>query len=103
MDADGYLYLSDRQSDMVISGGVNIHPAEIEACRLNLPGVADAAVFGIPLASAAAEAGIRDRGPGAPDPLVPPLLRRHPRRLPVGDSQPVSSFVTASGCSSADR
>ncbi|HEY1703358.1 MAG TPA: AMP-binding protein [Trebonia sp.] len=48
VDADGYLYLSDRQHDMVISGGVNIYPAEIEACLLNLPGVADSAVFGIP-------------------------------------------------------
>ena len=48
VDADGYLYLSDRQSDMVISGGVNIYPAEIEACLQSLPGVADVAVFGIP-------------------------------------------------------
>jgi long-chain acyl-CoA synthetase len=48
VDADGYLYLSDRQHDMVISGGVNIYPAEIEACLLNLAGVADSAVFGIP-------------------------------------------------------
>lgn len=48
VDADGYLYLSDRQGDMVISGGVNIYPAEIEACVQNLEGVADTAVFGIP-------------------------------------------------------
>lgn len=48
VDADGYLYLSDRLNDMVISGGVNIYPAEIEACLLALPGVADVAVFGIP-------------------------------------------------------
>ena len=34
VDADGYLYLSDRARDMVISGGVNIYPAEIEACLL---------------------------------------------------------------------
>lgn len=45
---DGYLYLSDRLNDMVVSGGVNIYPAEIEACLLQLDGVADAAVFGIP-------------------------------------------------------
>ena len=48
LDADGYLYLSDRVSDMVISGGVNIYPAEIEAVLLELPGVCDSAVFGIP-------------------------------------------------------
>jgi long-chain acyl-CoA synthetase len=48
VDADGYLYLSDRARDMVISGGVNIYPAEIEACLLELGGVRDVAVFGIP-------------------------------------------------------
>jgi len=48
LDADGYLYLNDRRSDMVISGGVNIYPAEIEACLLSLSGVRDCAVFGIP-------------------------------------------------------
>ena len=48
VDEDGFLYLSDRLNDMVISGGVNIYPAEIEACLLTLDGVADAAVFGIP-------------------------------------------------------
>jgi long-chain acyl-CoA synthetase len=47
-DGDGYLYLNDRLSDMVISGGVNIYPAEIEACLLSLRGVRDCAVFGIP-------------------------------------------------------
>ena len=48
VDAEGYLYLSDRARDMVISGGVNIYPAEIEASLLELPGVRDVAVFGIP-------------------------------------------------------
>jgi long-chain acyl-CoA synthetase len=48
LDGDGYLYLNDRRSDMVISGGVNIYPAEIEACLLGLRGVRDCAVFGIP-------------------------------------------------------
>jgi long-chain acyl-CoA synthetase len=48
LDADGFLYLNDRASDMVISGGVNIYPAEIEACLLGLDGVRDCAVFGIP-------------------------------------------------------
>jgi long-chain acyl-CoA synthetase len=48
LDADGYLYLSDRKSDMVISGGVNIYPAEVERVLIEMPGVADCAVFGIP-------------------------------------------------------
>jgi long-chain acyl-CoA synthetase len=48
LDEDGYLYLVDRLSDMVISGGVNIYPAEIEAALATLPGVVDCAVFGVP-------------------------------------------------------
>ena len=44
----GHLFISDRRSDMVISGGVNIYPAEIESVLLNYPGVRDCAVFGIP-------------------------------------------------------
>ena len=48
LDAEGYLYVTDRKSDMVISGGVNIYPAEIEGALLSMPGVADCAVFGIP-------------------------------------------------------
>jgi len=48
LDAEGYLYVADRKSDMVISGGVNIYPAEIEAALLTMPAVADCAVFGIP-------------------------------------------------------
>jgi len=47
-DADGYLFLCDRKRDMVISGGVNIYPAEIEAVLHTLPAVADCAVFGVP-------------------------------------------------------
>lgn len=48
LDGDGYLFLCDRANDMIISGGVNIYPAEIEATLLNHPDIADAAVFGIP-------------------------------------------------------
>jgi long-chain acyl-CoA synthetase len=48
LDADGYLYVVDRKSDMVISGGANIYPAEIEAVLITMPGIADCAVFGIP-------------------------------------------------------
>ncbi len=48
LDPEGYLYVCDRASDMVISGGVNIYPAEIEAALALMPGVRDCAVFGIP-------------------------------------------------------
>ncbi len=48
LDPDGFLHLCDRKKDMVISGGVNIYPAEVEDCLLMLRGVRDAAVFGIP-------------------------------------------------------
>jgi len=48
IDEDGYVFISDRKRDMVISGGVNIYPAEIEAALHGLPGVHDCAVFGIP-------------------------------------------------------
>ncbi|MGP3953244.1 AMP-binding protein [Streptomyces sp. 7N604] len=48
LDADGYLYICDRAVDMVISGGVNIYPAEIENAILAQPGVLDCAVFGVP-------------------------------------------------------
>jgi long-chain acyl-CoA synthetase len=47
-DADGFLYLCDRKIDMIISGGVNIYPAEIEGELLRHPAVGDVAVFGIP-------------------------------------------------------
>ena len=48
LDEDGYLFMSGRKIDMIISGGVNIYPAEIEAVLINHPAVLDAAVFGIP-------------------------------------------------------
>ena len=48
VDADGYLFICDRASDMVISGGVNIYPAEIEHELVHYPGVADCVVFGVP-------------------------------------------------------
>jgi long-chain acyl-CoA synthetase len=48
IDPDGYVFLCDRKRDMVISGGVNIYPAEIEAALHAVAGVHDCAVFGIP-------------------------------------------------------
>lgn len=48
LDEEGYLYLCDRKRDLVISGGVNIYPAEIEGVLAECPGVADSVVFGVP-------------------------------------------------------
>ena len=47
-DDDGFLFLCDRKIDMIISGGVNIYPAEVEACLLAHDAVADVAVIGVP-------------------------------------------------------
>jgi acyl-CoA synthetase (AMP-forming)/AMP-acid ligase II len=47
-DDEGYLYICDRKTDMIISGGMNIYPAEIEAALEQHPGIYDVAVFGIP-------------------------------------------------------
>jgi long-chain acyl-CoA synthetase len=48
LDDDGFLYISDRISDMVISGGVNIYPAEIESVLVGMEQVSDCAVLGVP-------------------------------------------------------
>ena len=47
-DAEGYLYLHDRIKDMVVSGGENVYPAEVENVLLSHPAVVDAAVIGVP-------------------------------------------------------
>ncbi len=48
MDEEGYLYLTDRQANMIISGGVNIYPQEAENILIMHPEIADVAVFGVP-------------------------------------------------------
>jgi acyl-CoA synthetase (AMP-forming)/AMP-acid ligase II len=48
LDPDGYLFLTDRSANLIISGGVNIYPAEVEAALLQHPAVRDAAVIGLP-------------------------------------------------------
>ena len=47
-DEDGYLYIVDRKKDMVISGGINIYPREIEDVLYNHPNIEDVAVIGVP-------------------------------------------------------
>lgn len=48
LDEDGYLFIRDRAKDMVIVGGVNLYPAEIESILISMPGVSDCAVLGLP-------------------------------------------------------
>ncbi len=48
LDAEGYLYLDGRRDDLVITGGVNVYPAEVEAVLADVPGVREVAVFGAP-------------------------------------------------------
>ena len=48
VDAEGYVFLTDRVSDMIVSGGVNIYPIEIEHVLMEHPGVQDVAVLGVP-------------------------------------------------------
>jgi acyl-CoA synthetase (AMP-forming)/AMP-acid ligase II len=76
LDSDGYLFLDGRRDDLVISGGVNVYPAEVEAVLAEAPGVVEAAVFGVadetwgervcaavvgPVAEAALRAHVADR------------------------------------------
>jgi fatty-acyl-CoA synthase len=75
LDTEGWLYVTDRDSDMVISGGVNIYPREVENILLEHPGVADAAVLGLPDDDLGERvvAAIEPREPGspvAPDDLI---------------------------------
>jgi long-chain acyl-CoA synthetase len=98
LDEAGYLFLCDRKRDMVISGGVNIYPAEIEAVLIACPGVKDCAVFGIPDAEfGEALMAVVEPQPGVPAPSVTEVrayLARHladykvPRRIELGSDLP---------------
>ena len=71
LDADGYLYLGDRQSDMILSGGANIYPAEVEAAIQEYPSVHSCAVIGLP-----------DEDKGA---VVHAIIEADPAQVPVED------------------
>ena len=115
-DDEGYLYICDRKKDMIISGGVNIYPAEIEAVLHGHPQVLDVAVFGIPddewgesvycIVQAKAGDGPRPRRPRARSPRrtwpkykVPRGWRgaRRAARAPTPASSSSGSCATSSG------
>lgn len=100
LDEDGWLYMSDRRTDLIISGGVNVYPAEIESVLLQHPAVADVAVIGVPdddwgQRVVALVEPAEDSGPG--EGLAAELLAhceprlaklKHPRRVEFRESLP---------------
>jgi long-chain acyl-CoA synthetase len=97
LDEEGFLYVCDRASDMVISGGVNIYPAEIEHVLITLPGIADCAVVGIPdeefgealAAQVVAEAGVTLEADAIRKALAERIAGyKVPRRIDIVESLP---------------
>jgi long-chain acyl-CoA synthetase len=70
VDADGYVFITDRVSDMIVSGGVNIYPAEAEQVLIRHPDISDVAVIGVPNLSMGEEvkALVMARDPAHPPP-----------------------------------
>ncbi len=97
LDEAGYLFLNDRRRDMIISGGVNIYPAEVEAALIDCPGVRDCAVFGVPdeeYGERVAAAIEREPGSACDEVVVGAFLTgriagyKHPRLVVFHDSLP---------------
>lgn len=95
LDEDDYLHIADRRVDMIVSGGANVFPAEVEAALLEHPAVADCAVVGL----ADEEWGSRVHAVvQAADPTAPPMeeeLRRHCRDRLAAYKVPKSFSLTA--------
>ncbi|MFS3130778.1 acyl-CoA synthetase [Nocardioides sp. Bht2] len=90
IDEEGYLYLTDRKAFTIISGGVNIYPAEIEACLIVHPDVADVVVFGLPDDEMGeyVHAVVEPAAHLAPDAATVQLLRDHVRAHLAGFKVP---------------
>lgn len=98
LDEDGYLFLRDRKIDMIIAGGVNIYPAEIESALLTHPAVADAAAFGIPHADRGEEvkAVVEPAEGHEPSPALAAAILAHCEERLAGYKRPRSlDFITA--------
>jgi o-succinylbenzoate---CoA ligase len=95
LDEEGYLYVLDRREDLIISGGENVYPAEVEAALLGHPGVVDAGVFGVPDAEwgSTVAAAVVVSAPMEPDALIA-FCRAHlasykvPRQLEIVEVLP---------------
>jgi long-chain acyl-CoA synthetase len=94
-DADGYLYLHDRVKDMIVSGGENVYPAEIERVLEAHPGVAEVAVVGVAHArwGETPKAFVVERGGGAPAPTADELIDYCRERLARYKCPTVFAFV----------
>ncbi|MDE3086509.1 MAG: AMP-binding protein [Acidobacteriota bacterium] len=95
LDTDGYLYIADRRVDMIVTGGANVFPAEVEAALLEHPEVADCAVVGLPDEEwgSRVHAVVQPRHPGKPP--AEDDLRRHCRERLAGYKVPKSvSFMS---------
>jgi len=92
LDAEGYLYLTDRKIDMIISGGVNIYPAEIEGVLASHPAVQDVAVIGVPNGEFGEEvkAVVQLAAGHAPSAALTEALAQHCRMSLAGYKQPRS-------------
>ena len=83
-DDEGFLYICDRKKDMIISGGMNIYPAEIEAALEQHPDIYEAAVFGIPSedwGETVHAVVVKRPGSGLDEPAVDAARPCAPRRL----------------------
>jgi long-chain acyl-CoA synthetase len=92
VDRDGWLYLSNRRTDLILSGGVNLYPAEIEAVLTRHPAVAEVAVVGVPHEDFGEQvhAVIVPRDPHADPDTLRTALQAHCREHLAGPKQPRS-------------
>ena len=93
IDEDGFLFLTDRSANLIISGGVNIYPAEVDAVLLQHPAVADVAVIGVPDDEwGESVLAVVERKPG---------VRRRPRRAARASAASASPTSSARGRSTS--